>query len=167
MKFKLVKIPELSGNEASIYTIQPSDQEKTLFDEFIDENSDSFKEELVQIIATIKSMSRKTGAKAHFFKQREGKPGDLVCALYDDGKKNLRLYCIRYGTQLVVLGSGGHKPKHIRALQQDKKLKAEQELMVWLSDAINRRMQIEKDLSFSGDYLDFTGNLEFDTEEYD
>ncbi|MBK6979124.1 MAG: hypothetical protein IPH28_20170 [Cytophagaceae bacterium] len=55
--------------------------------------------------------------------------GDGVCALYDDPDRNLRLYCIRYGKQIVVLGGGGHKPKTIRALQEDEKLKQENYLI--------------------------------------
>ncbi len=35
---------------------------------------------------------------------------------------NLRLYCIRLGSAVVILGGGGHKPKTIRTLQDDTKL---------------------------------------------
>jgi hypothetical protein len=39
----------------------------------------------------------------------EGKYGDGVSALFDKPKYKLRLYCIRYGTQIIIVGWGGEK----------------------------------------------------------
>ena len=52
----------------------------------------------------------------------EGIPGDGVCALFDLPNSNLRLYCIRYGNSIIILGGGGQKPKTISAFQENEKL---------------------------------------------
>ena len=124
------------------------------------ENGNSFKSETKNIIERLISIGHKTGARSQFFKEWEGKPGDGVCALYDKPDSNLRLYCICYGTQLIIIGSGGHKPKTIRALQEDTKLTEENALIKQISQQITRRIK-DKEIRFTPDYLDFTGDLEF------
>jgi hypothetical protein len=71
----------------------------------------------------------------------------------------LRLYCIRYGTQLVILGGGGHK--NVRALQDDKKLKDESYFLRELSQQITKKLR-NKDIKFIDNGKDFEGDLEFD-----
>jgi len=78
----------------------------------------------------------------------------------------LRLYCIRYGTQLVVIGNGGPKPKSIRALQEDVKLTDENYFLKWLSCEITIRIR-EKEICYTNDFLDFSGDLEFQDDETD
>ncbi len=85
----------------------------------------------------------------------------MVCALYDNPNSNLRLYCIRFASSLVILGGGGYKPKTIRALQEDRKLMAENKLMVKLSDEIAKRIKV-KDIVFINNSMDFDGDLEFE-----
>jgi len=55
----------------------------------------------------LKIIGNETGARESFFKTKEGIPGDGVCTLYDTPDKKLRLYCIRYGKQLIIIGAGG------------------------------------------------------------
>lgn len=163
--FKLIKIKSLSGNECSIYSIVDTiDESKTLLEKFIDENENSFKSETKEIVSRLYTIGHKTGARIDFFKKHEGKPGDGVCALYDQDKSNLRLYCIRYGTQLIVVGSGGNKPKAARALQEVIKLKNENEFLYELSAKITERIK-EKEIKFSENYLDLVGNLDFNEDE--
>ena len=128
------------------------------------ENGISFKSETKNIIERLISIGHKTGARSQFFKEWEGKPGDGVCALYDKPDSNLRLYCICYGTQLIIIGSGGHKPKTIRALQEDTKLTEENALIKQISQQITSRIK-DKEIRFTPDYLDFTGDLEFNDED--
>ena len=116
------------------------------------------KSELSTILLRLTVIGKKTGARETFFKMEEGDLGDGVCALYDDPKKNLRLYCIRYGTSLIIIGSGGPKAKTIRALQQDPKLKKENLIMRDISKLIKEKME-DKTISFTDDYYDFKGNL--------
>lgn len=167
MKCKIVKISRFSGREASIYTIQIADDngefQETLLDNFINENKILYLSELKDIFVRLNTIGKHTGARESFFKLKEGKPGDGVCALYDSPDRKLRLYCIRYGTELVVLGGGG--PKKVRALQDDKKLQDENYFLRWISDKITE-CRNNGDISFTSDYMDFEGNLTID-EEYE
>jgi hypothetical protein len=164
IKCKLVKIDDLSGRRCSIYSILDCNKSKTFLDLFIDENINSFKSETIELISRLKTIGFKTGARIQYFKVHEGKPGDGVCALFDNEESNLRLYCIHYGMQLIIVGGGGYKPKTISALQEDEKLKRENYFLRKLSALITERMK-EKEIKFSDDGLDFIGNLEFIIEE--
>lgn len=166
MKCRLVKLNNLSGNKASVYSFLVEEKEKTLFDVFIEENISLFKSELIDIYSRIHTIGHKVGAREHFFKLKEGKPGDLVCALYDNPNKKLRLYCIRYGSSLVILGGGGLKPKETRALQETPKLKQANYLLRELSDKIKDKMT-SKDINISFDGMHFEGELIFNDEDYE
>lgn len=107
------------------------------------------------------TISNKTGARESFFKTKEGNPGDGICALYDQPGSKLRLYCIRFGQELVILGGGGPKPKAIRALQEDEKLKTENYTLRQISKNIMAAVK-DKNLKFSKDFLDFEGDLRFE-----
>ena len=159
MEFELVKLAGFSNDEVSVYTLLNCDTGISLFQSFIQENQHEFPDEVKDIAKRILSF-KEVGARENFFKINEGKPGDGVCALYDDEKSNLRLYCIRYGTVLVVLGSGGHKPKTTRRLQETKKLEYENQIMRNLSAEIEKRRR-NGDLSFSKDFLEIDGDMIF------
>jgi hypothetical protein len=166
MKWKIVKLDHFSGDSGSVYSVYFYDSNKTLFEIFIEENTISFKSELLDIISRLKVIGYKTGAREQFFKHNEGNPGDGVCALYDETEKQLRLYCIRYGTNLIILGGGGQKSKNIRALQDDEKLKTENFLIRKISEQITVRLK-NRQIEWSDDYMDLKGNLEFNTEDDD
>ncbi len=161
MKCELIKIDELSGNKASIYSVIIDEDDVSLFEEFIDENIDSHLSEINNITQRLKTIGTKTGAREQFFKINEGIPGDGVCALYDDPKKKLRLYCIRYGTMIIVLGGGGPKPKDIRALQENEKLTEENYLLRAISQKITEKIT-DKDIRLSTYTNDFEGELSFE-----
>ncbi|MDP4292459.1 MAG: hypothetical protein Q8908_15380 [Bacteroidota bacterium] len=161
MRLKLVKLRDLSGNMASVYGVWCADLQKTSFDNFLDKNKNLFKSELKSIISRLKIIGNETGARETYFKINEGVPGDGVCALYDSPDKRLRLYCIRYGTLIVIVGGGG--PKNVRKLQQNPKLKDENYFLREFSAQITERLK-EGDLWYSEDYMNFEGNLEFDYE---
>jgi hypothetical protein len=103
MDFELVKIKDLSGRKASFYTVVRNGDNKSLFETFLEENSITFKNKIFDIIRRIKTISNKTGVIDGFFKPNEGKPGDGLCALYDQPGSKLRLYCIRFGREIVIL----------------------------------------------------------------
>ena len=122
MGYEIVKLINLSGNKASVYAIKNLDTNETLFDQFIKNNISSSTSEIKDILIRLKTIGQKTGAREYFFKTKEGALADGVCALYDKPKSKLRLYCICYGMNLIILGDGGQKSKQIRAFQEDKKL---------------------------------------------
>lgn len=166
MRIQLVKLDQFSGEQASVYSIIYDHDDITLFEKFIIENENSFLSELKNISIRLRTIGNKTGARETFFKSYEGKPGDLVCALYDEPKSKLRLYCIRYGTTLIIIGGGGPKQKSIRSLQEDSKLMEENQIMRTISEFILKKIK-DKSLSFSEDYYDFEGTLDFLSTDYE
>jgi len=76
VNFEIVKINELSGNEATIYSIIINGSKLTLFEQFIVENKNSFKNEINDIISRLHVLGSNTGARESFFKLNEGNSGD-------------------------------------------------------------------------------------------
>jgi len=160
MNYKLVKLIQFSGEEASIYSVYLFDNQKTLFEIFIEENKNLFISELNHIVARLSTIGKRTGARVNYFTEYEGVPGDGICALYDAPDKMLRLYCIRYGNSIVILGGGGHKPKSVKAFQEVEKLEKENYLLRHIATAINQRIK-DKEIVYTEDYQDIEGNFEF------
>ena len=70
----------------------------------------------------------------------------------------MRLYCIRFGSVLLVLGGGGYKDSSIRAWQDDEKLRKAAIRMEQISAIIaerirNREILIGPDGSISGELV--------------
>lgn len=151
-KISLVRLDEFDSLEGCLYSVASDDCENTLFDNFINENIQIYPNEVGEIIGKLKVMSSKTGFTDIFFRIIEGRPGDGVCAI-TDYKKKLRLYCVRFGNILLVLGGGG--PKTTRTYQEDQKLLAENLMMQNVSKQIteaikNKELYIDDDGSLLG-----------------
>lgn len=160
MNYKLVKLSKYSGNKASVYTIKPYGEEISLFERFVEENIILHEDETKDLLGRLITIGRKTGAREQFFKLGEGALGDGVAALYDKPNSNLRLYCIRYGSLIIIIGGGGLKPKTIKALQDDPKLTSENLILRRVSQDIRNRTD-EGEIKFINDGMDFDGNLDF------
>lgn len=160
MKCRLKKLNHLSGNQASVYSVLIDESNDTLFEVFLKENAELHLSELANISLRIRTMGKSTGIIDDFLKIHEGKFGDGVCALFDVPNSKLRVYCIRFGSQIIVLGGGGIKPKSIRALQESPKLKRENYLMRRISAAIKQNLT-DKNIYYTDDGLEFIGELEF------
>lgn len=153
-KIELVELEEFDPAMGHIYSVAVDDSDKTLFDLFLEENDADYRLELAEIITKLKTMSSKTGFTNNYFKLNEGTLGDGVCAI-TDLKGKLRLYCIRFGNILLVLGGGGPKSKLIRALQEDPKLLMENNNVRIISAAMakairEKELRIEEDGSLYG-----------------
>lgn len=159
MKFEIVELDEFSGKKASVYSIWIDSLGKTLFDQFVEENEDSYTDELGSITDRLELIGNITGAREQFFKPNEGIPGDGICALYDSPDKKLRLYCIRYGSTCLILGGGGMK--NVRALQDDEKLKTENYLLRYISKKITEALK-DQELWWSDDGKRLEGNMVFE-----
>jgi hypothetical protein len=166
MKYRLIKNDQLNGNEASIYDIYLEEEHLTLFGRFIKENKNKFKNELKNIIDRLVCIGHLSGAREGRFKLKEGKPGDGVCAFYDFPDRNLRVYCIGYGSLILLLGGGGPKPHEMRAFQDDPKLTEENYFMRKVSSDIKQRMSDGR-ISISKNGMNFEGDLAFNKEEYE
>lgn len=159
MKFEIVELDEFSGRKASVYSIWVEDIDKTLFDQFVEENEGFYENELGSITDRLELIGNMTGAREQFFKPNEGTLGDGICALYDSPDKKLRLYCIRYGSTCIILGGGGMK--NVRALQDDEKLKTENYLLRRISKRITEALK-DRELWWSDDGKRLEGNMTFE-----
>ena len=153
-KIELVELEEFDPAMGHIYSVTVDDSDETLYDLFLEENKADYRLELAEIITKLKTMSSKTGFTDNYFKLNEGTLGDGVCAI-TDLKGKLRLYCIRFGNILLVLGGGGPKSKLIRALQEDPKLLIENNNVRLISAAMakairEKELRIEEDGSIVG-----------------
>jgi putative component of toxin-antitoxin plasmid stabilization module len=164
VNYEIVELEELSGPEATVYSIIKEGDRHTLFDHFIKEHVGNYREEIKFIITRLHEMGKITGAREQFFKCNEGKPGDGVCALYDEPGKQLRLYCIRYGKVAILLGSGGSKKRQTIAWQDDKKLTKEAQIIIGISKDITNRLK-EGEIYWSANGSQLSGNLNFSDHE--
>jgi len=154
-KIELVELEEFRRGAGRVYSVAVDGADFTLYDRFLEENEGDSNEELVEIMTKLNTMSGKTGFTDTFFKLNEGRPGDGLCAI-TDLKGKLRLYCIRFGNILLVLGGGG--PKTTRTYQEDSKLLSENLLLQSVSDAMaeaikEKDIKIEEDGSLTGDLV--------------
>jgi hypothetical protein len=141
VKVQLVNIDQFPGDKVHYYSLIVDNDENNLFDKFLLENIETNRSEIMDILIRLQLMGEEYGARENFFKLNEGKPGDGVVALYDQPRKNLRLYCIRFGASAVILGGGGLKRKDIRAYQEDPLLKRRAECMIKVSKLIREYMK--------------------------
>ncbi len=163
MKFEIVELLRLSGKKATVYSLIIDDNELTLFDKFIVENDEQFPNEIDSIFDTLDKIGKKYGNARQFFKENEGKLGNLVCALYDTPNSNLRLYCIRLGNAIIILGSGGHKSKTIRTLQEDDTLKKANYLLRTFSELLHQKI-LDGEIYWKND-MELNGNFILETDE--
>lgn len=158
MNYEIVPLEEFSGYRATIYSVLPEGTDLTLFDSFVDEFSTDFKDEILSIADLLEDMGNKFGIRENFLKLNEGRPGDGIVALYDNPDKCLRLYGIRFGMGILILGSGGDKKT--RTWQEDPKLSDEMTLLMSISNDLNSRIS-SKEVYFSADGTQLQGNLTF------
>ena len=160
--FEIVKLNELSGDHCAIYSIRFIGEDDSLFEQFLSEYYTTFRNEVLDIYTRLKAIGRCVGLREGFYKANEGKPGDGVCALYDKPDAHLRVYFIYYGTDLIVVGDGGEKPKNIRTWQEDPVLTDANLLMQWVSEKISEATE-NKDIQITD--KGFEGNLIIEVED--
>ena len=146
-KLELKKIPDISGVKCQIYSVCEDGDDESMFEHFVADYIKSHRDEVHDIYNRLKAIGHKVGAREQYFKLNEGRCGDLVCALYDNPNKKLRLYCVRYGSIAVIVGGGGEKT--VRAWQDNAKLSEEATKMIKISELIAKAVK-DKDIEFSG-----------------
>ncbi len=162
MTYQLVEIEDFTGKFSVVYSVLEEDEEDTVFDKFVDRYDNDYGDEIEDILETLDNIGHQFGAREQFFKLKEGKPGDQVCALFDNPDKYLRLYCIRFGTTAIIIGGGG--PKTTRTWQEDPNLSREAKRMIQVSADIFQRIK-DKEIQWSLDGKELTGDLTFITYE--
>lgn len=156
MNFDIEEIEELSGDAASIYSLTIEGEEKTLLEQFFEENV-AYETELNEIADKLSVMGQETGCRWDYFKHNEGSPGDGVAVLKAG---RLRLYCLYVDSTIVCFGSGGYKGPEIRAYQEDAELNQKVEQMKAIAKRINKAI-VEKDIEIKD------GKLKINNWEYE
>ncbi len=63
MNGKLIKTYQLIGLQSYVYSVYLDNEERTLFERFIEENIISFKSEINDIVQHLRTIGTKTGAR--------------------------------------------------------------------------------------------------------
>ncbi len=103
------------GVRCNIYTVKFNGETENEFNKFIKQFQISCREEVETILVKLETMRNKTGARQEYFKD-EG-PSSVYRL---KGTKKLRLYCLRYGDSIIVIGGGNIKK--VSTYQEDKSL---------------------------------------------
>lgn len=151
MKFKLKIEKYLSGNKTNIYSIRfiNSDDTSHILNEtekFFDKIKNSNPEEYQTFIALLKNIVNISGAKEKFFRDESNADCNFLKALIRldvIGKKykgNIRLYCLYYGQNKVILGNGDFKST--RTFNEDDNLNKIARILQKLDKALDEK---EKD----------------------
>lgn len=164
MNYRIVKLVQLSGRRATLYTLVKADGTGSLFDTLLHECDAQYPAETENLLAKLRTMGQQIGLRKDQFRMDEGRPGDLVVAVSDDVTSTLRAYGIRYGNTILLLGAGG--PKLVRAWQDDPKLKRAAEEMIAISKAMKEKTK-NREITWTPDQMEWTGELtiEIDDEE--
>ena len=88
--FELVRLDELSGEKCCIYSVRINDEDNTQFEQFLDENYNSFKEEALDIFTRLKAIGKSVGLRHGFYRHNkeihitdDGFEGDLNIEIED------------------------------------------------------------------------------------
>ena len=145
MKFSINIVEE--GNKAVIYSVCLNDETLTEFEKFCLQDSIKDQKEYDELLVRLEYIANKTGAQEQFFKKNESKLSDSVVVLK---RKQLRLYCIRFGNTILILGGGGIKKT--RTYQEDEQLDSIVKMMSYISDTLDQSI-LDHDTEIKNDRL--------------
>lgn len=142
-KFKIIDI--LKGPKAKFYSILIEGKEQSEFEEFLANFRDNpeFSKIIQNIAVKIDQMARVTGAREIFFKP-EGPNMVFRFHIGRDETYPLRLYCLRYNDQVILLGGGDYKDLDTVRYQDKKELNN----AVKLLRAVDKTLK-EEEISFT------------------
>lgn len=135
MSLDITEIKDLTGAKARVYSVILDGEEKTLLEQFFEENAE-YKKEIKKILYWIHVMAHDTGCRRNYFKEGEGMWADGMVALKCTGC--LRLYGIYFHDAVILLGSGGYKPPGSVAYEDYPPLNAKAQQMKKVAEEINR-----------------------------
>jgi len=115
--FELVRIKV--GRKAKIYSILFDGESKNEFQKFLEDPDVRNHPDFRALGKKIKEMYNKRGLLEHYFRPEDGKRLYPEISRIDYGTGKLRIYCIRWDDNLLILGGGGVKPNDIRFWQDD------------------------------------------------
>ena len=142
------------GKKTCLYTVRMNDDNQTEFDKFLANEEVRANQEFGAILVRIDEIADKYGAQERFFKLKESSALDTVAAIW---RGDIRLYCCKYSKVILILGSGGIKKT--RTYQEDDALNNSVKLMAEVSQAIDKKILVEKSLNICDNK--FCGNTNF------
>lgn len=147
MNFEIREMRNLTGAKARVYSVILDGEEKTLLEQFFEENI-KYKDDLEKVLHKICVMAQDTGCRKIYFKEGEGAWADGMVALQGTGR--LRLYGIYFHDAVILFGSGGYKPPGVAAYEDYPPLNAKAQQMRAIAKEIYR-MIIKKELEVHED----------------
>lgn len=159
MLYEIVELQGFSGSACTIYSVIPKGSQETLFDQFLHENGSIYAKEVGELLSRLEQIGKVEGLREGYYKSNEGRLGDNICALYVTHGGRLRLYFIKYGNDVIIVGGGGYKYKEIRAWQDDPILSSKMQQLMAYADHIGKRIQKGDDLNWSNDLRHLEGDL--------
>jgi len=127
-KFKLVEV--YTGRHGAFYSVQFEGDELSLFDAFLNKFEASHPEVTESIISRITEMADQMGIRASRFKF-EGPEAEAF-----NDTEDLRLYCLRFGSFAIIIGSGDTKPDGIETFQEKVELHREVKILEAVSKSL-------------------------------
>ena len=118
--FKLVRIKV--GRKAKIYSIRYDGEENHEFHKFVTNPEVRNHPDYQALRKKIKELYDKRGLLQQYFRPEDERYIHPEICRIDYGTGKLRLYCIRWNDNLLILGSGGVKPDDIRFWQESPEL---------------------------------------------
>jgi hypothetical protein len=154
MHSEIIRLDEFSGEAASFYSVNYNGSKDSLFDEFRDKyfNIRKYRKNMGTTILQISQLGSSFGAVDRFFEPNDPFPADRVCYLHLRNWPKIRLFCIRFSKNLVVIGSGG-------LIDQTSTVNREKNKMSHISELITIKMH-HGDLRITHDGKNFMGNFE-------
>ncbi|MBI2417952.1 MAG: hypothetical protein HYV28_08630 [Ignavibacteriales bacterium] len=116
-KFKITSV--YSGSKTEIYSVQIDGSEKSEFEKFIERFSETHRSDVNYLADTVQKIADIFGIREQFFKP-QGLDGVYRFIMHRDKKTSLRLYCIKWGSELLIIGGGGIK--EVRTWQESHEL---------------------------------------------
>jgi len=154
VKFSILNIKSLSGSKAQIYSIKYEEKYASELKIFIDKFNDSHTEIVNEAIQRIQLIAQKEGVQDSFFR-RECPKSHNVFRLLET--KELRLYCIKLDSTILLFGYSGTKKFNKIKLKDNPSLQQEVKTLQKIEDAIKERIK-KGELSITPEGL--KGNLE-------
>jgi len=169
MQIELKKLYELSIGITSFYSYACDDSEVTVYMNLLNTYAglSKYREYKIKMEAVHKqfmSMSIFKGARDHFFEPHDPLPENGVCYLNLRHWPDLRLYCIRYNDNLVIVGGGDVIIHGEGASEVKLSLSREEKMMKQIAEVLKEKInetEISVILNQMGG-MDFVGDLKFE-----
>ena len=110
MNFKFEIKDVYSGTKATLYTYHVLKNDKHAFELFIDKYQNRGIKEFDELMTRLMTMAETSGCNEIFFKPEHDDIPELQRIITDVKESELRLYCLRFSSQLLIIGSGEIKP---------------------------------------------------------